>query len=497
MLERLNEKFFSWFMLAIIIICFIPIYLYAYYTVPLADDFCMAGPSYRAWIETGSMWQVIAVAWKESVYQYMTWAGEYICMFLQALPIGLGDYRLYFLSSWVIVSIFIFSVYYAGKVFLKDYLKASTQKSFIITSILLLYMVTFLPEVYDAFYWYTTSVSYTLSFAVKLMLVAGIFKSLFVTEKVSKTKIVLFILLAFASAGFECSFSQTSFFLVMSAFMVISFCKKRKKQLAVMYWIATTVGWGVALLAPGNMARQNSNYGGTTGVVSVIWESLHRGIDGISDNMNIVLLLVTLLILPITYRIVKEYEGEFRLPGLLSLYSIAVYASIYAPWVFSRGIEAPSPYGGDSGYVRNVFWMTFVLLWFINIIYWTGWFTKTFRVKLREEKVERRISINVVYYGVLLLLLSFWSVKLEHIMEYTSPRLLWHIANGNAKAYYTAMEGREELLLDNPEEVIIVPKIEMPIPTRGAGDISADETYWVNEGVKAYYKLKYGVKTEE
>lgn len=75
--------------------------------------------------------------------------------------------------------------------------------------------------------------------------------------------------------------------------------------------------------------------------------------------------------------------------------------------------------------------------------------------------------------------------------------MLWHIANGNANAYYTAMEAREERLLSDTEELIVMPKVEMPIPTRGAGDILSDETHWVNEGVKAYYRLERGVKLEE
>lgn len=492
-----NKNFFAYLMLIIVIICLIPIYLYACYTVPLADDFCMAGCSYQAWLETGSIWQVIVAAGKQSAYQYTTWSGEYICMFLQAMPIGLGDYRLYFLSSWLIMSIFVFAVYYAGKVFFIDYLKTSTSNGFIAASIVLLYMITFIPEIYDAFYWYTSVVSYTLSFAVKLLLITGIFKCLFISEKSCKIKSAILIIFAFLSAGFECSFSQTSFFMVITAFLMVSFYTKKKNKLAIMLWIATTVGWGVAMLAPGNMVRQNNNYGGTTGIVSAIWESLHRGMDGISDNLDMVLILVTLLVLPIIYKVVKESKCEFRLPGLLSLYSIAIYASSYAPWVFSRGVEAPNPYGGDSGYIRNVFWMTFVLLWFVNITYWTGWLIKVFSIKSVDRGSEKKTKTKIAYYGILLFLVLFWSLKLEHIMEYTSPRLLWHIANGNAATYYSAMEEREEILLRNSNELIVVPKIEMPIPTRGAGDISCDETHWVNEGVKAYYRLKCGVKTEE
>lgn len=481
----------------LVIAFLVPIYMYACYTVPLADDFNMAGGAYWAWVDTGSIWSVIVAAWKQSMYQYMTWAGEYVCMFLQALPIGLGNFRLYFISSWVNTSILVLAVYYAGKVFLIDYLGADKRKYRITVSVIFLFMITFLPEIYDAFYWHTTVISYTLSFAVKLVILAGIFKTLFVEKKVEKRMLVLLAIGTFLAGGFEASFSQTSFFLAITAFLIVLILKKEKLGLALLYWFATTIGWGIALLAPGNMARQEKNYGGTTSVFAVIWESMHRGFDAISENINIPLLLVTLLILPMIYKVVKKSKGTFKLPGILSFYSIAMYASAYAPWIFSRGTEAPSPYGGDSGYVRNVFWMTFVILWFVNVIYWTGWFAKNFVLEVKGKNKKEIIHKKIGYYGIILMLVLFWSIKLEHVMEYTSPRLLWHIINGNAQRYYAGMEQREELLLENSDELIIVPKLQMPIPTRGAGDILSDENHWVNEGVTVFYRLKSGVRTEE
>lgn len=491
------EKTIMYLVLFMVVVCLIPVYMYACYTVPLADDFCMAGPSYRAWVETGSIWSVIAAAWKHSMYQYMTWAGEYVCMFLQALPVGLGNYRLYFVSSWINISLLVVSVYYAGKVFLVDYLKADKEKYVLIVSIFFLYMLFFIPEIYDAFYWHTTVISYTLSFAVKIALVAGIFKILFIEEKGKNKSCILLILGTFLAGGFEVSFSQTSFFLTITAFLTISVLKKKNVVLAFVYWIATTIGWGIALLAPGNMARQEQNYGGTTSIIAVIWESMHRGFDAISENINILLLLVTMLSVPMIYKVVKTSKAQFKEPGLLSIYSIGIYASSYAPWIFSRGTEAPSPYGGDSGYIRNVFWMTFIVLWFVNVVYWTGWFTKNFGVETKEKDTKKIAQKKVGYYGVILILLLFWSIKLEHVMEYTSPRLLWHIVNGNAERYYNSMELREELLLENSKEVIVVPYLEMPIPTCGAGDISSEVNHWVNEGVNVYYKLESGVRTEE
>lgn len=496
-LKKLNERLFFGIMVVLVVGALIPIYVYALYTVPLADDYNMTAPVYHTWMNTGSLFAAIATAWEEALMRYRTWSGEYLCMFLQGLPSGLGDYRLYFISSWLIVSVFVSAIFYMGKVFIVDFLGSTKRRCFIITSVIFLYLLTFLPEIYDAFFWHTTSVSYTLSFAVKVFLITVSFQMLFVSEKIGWAKVAVLAVLNFVAAGVEGSFSHTSFFLLMSLFLLVCLIKKQNRIIAGILWFTTTVGWAVVLLAPGNMARQDGNYGNTTGLMAVIWESLHRGVETISDNMSIVLVLVTMLIIPVIYSCVKESTCEFRAPGLVTLYSVGIYASTYAPWIFSRGVEAPSPYGGDSGYIQNVFWMTFVLLWFANVIYWIGWMSKHVTIGSMNQKSANLYS-KAAFYGVILGMLFFWSLKLEHVMEYTSPRLLWHIANGNAARYYSVMEEREKIYTTLQDEVedVIVPIADMPIPTGGAGDITSDATNWVNQGVQFYYGLECGVRTE-
>lgn len=483
--------------ICIVLAFLIPIYAYACYTVPLADDFSMVLPTWRAWRETGNLFSVITVAFKWAVQSYMTWSGDYVCMFLQTLPIGLGNYRLYFLSAWIGITILVIAIYYATKIFLVDYLYADKKQWFCISSLVLIFALQFLPDLYDAFYWYTTLIAYTFSFAVKLILVASIFKQLFLVEHIGSASNIALLVMSFMAAGFECSFTQTSYFLIITAYFVYCLFAGEKRIISGIYWLVTTIGWGIALLAPGNMARQSANYGETTGVITVVWESLNRGLISISDNIDLPLLLVTLVLIPSICKITKESRCEYRLPGLFTLFSIGIYASSYAPWIFSRGVEAPSPYGGDSGYITNVFWMTFVILWFVNIVYWIGWVSKNIVSEFRDNEQEKVLRLKTLWYGTIIVLMLFWSIRLEHIMEYASPRVLWHLLNGNAQRYYMMMESREDILLTESDGIIIVPNVEMPIPTGGAGDIIADETNWINKAVEAYYELDYGVRTEE
>lgn len=495
--KSISDKIYWIGMICVVLACMLPVYVYAYYTVPLADDFSMTSSCHRVWGLTGDVFCVLIAAFKRMSDCYMTWAGDYVCMFLQTIPVGLGDYRLYFLSAWIIISCYIFAIYYVGKIFLLDYLHAEKKQWFGISTIILIFMLQFLPDLYDAFYWYTTAIAYTLSLIVKIVLVASIFKQLFILEKNNKSSSVILIIMSFLAAGFECSFTQTSYFLTITAFLVYCLFVKRKQVLASICWIAATVGWVVALFAPGNMVRQSENYGVTTGVISVIWEALNRGLISVSENIDFPLVLVTLILVPAIFKVVRLSGRKYCLPGLVTLFSIGVYSSTYAPWIFSRGVTSTNPFGGDSGYVTNVFWMLFVILWFFNIVYWMGWICNNLIERIKSHENVKKTHLKASWYGVLIALLLFWSMRLEHIMEYASPRLLWHIVNGNAQNYYSAMLEREDILQEGADGMLVVPKIKMPINSGGAGDITSDASNWVNIEVQGYYDLEYGVRTEE
>ena len=478
------------------LICILPLYAYARYTVPLADDFSMAGGPYKAWVESKSVLAVFGAAWDNVKYAYINWSGGYLCALLQSLLIGLGDFKWYFLSSWLVISVMLASLYLFAEVFFHEYIGIKKSWTFFVSTIMVLFIINYIPDVYDAFFWYDTGIAYTVGMSLKIVLSSLILKELVVLEdNNSWGRTILLIIGTFLAPSVDTAFSSVVFFLVCTLLCIRGLLYKRKRVQCIMIEMACCCGWMVTLLAPGNMNRQSSMYGESTNFIATIWESLQRGVDSISENINLPLILVTMLVVPVIYHGTKNSVRKFCYPAILTILSVGVYSSLYAPWIFSRGIEAPSPYGGDSGYVLNIFWTVFVILWFVNVTYWIGWGAQRLEIVQYGEKDKNRLY--GAFYGIILFIILFWSANLEHVMEYQSFRRYWHLLNGNAQSYYSQMLEREKLMLEGADDVLVVDSIYMPIPSAGAGDITADEENWVNKAVQYYYDLEKGIRTNE
>jgi hypothetical protein len=76
--------------------------------------------------------------------------------------------------------------------------------------------------------------------------------------------------------------------------------------------------------------------------------------------------MVMVMLLPLIWQALKETEYRFRYPGVVLLWSFCLYATGYTPSLYSLG---------HAGLSRtlNAVKITYLLLLFLNEIYWCGW----------------------------------------------------------------------------------------------------------------------------
>ena len=115
------------------------------YTVPMADDYSMVLGTHNAWEATHSVSRVLYSALVEMASRFMTWSGSFTDMFVQSLLPGLGDYNMYFLVSWILITLVLFANFYFGKCVIIDVLKASKEKWLIITSVVTIMQFECIP----------------------------------------------------------------------------------------------------------------------------------------------------------------------------------------------------------------------------------------------------------------------------------------------------------------------------------------------------------------
>lgn len=56
----------------------------SFYAYPTHDDFPSVRLASEAWATTGSLWATLKAAWDQAMYDYQTWQGTYVAMFVCA-----------------------------------------------------------------------------------------------------------------------------------------------------------------------------------------------------------------------------------------------------------------------------------------------------------------------------------------------------------------------------------------------------------------------------
>ena len=93
------------------------------------------------------------------------------------------------------------------------------------------------------------------------------------------------------------------------------------------------------------------------------------------------------MLLPLIWQALKETEYRFRYPGVVLLWSFCLYATGYTPSLYSLG---------HAGLSRtlNAAKITYLLLLFLNEIYWCGWLQQ--RLQKMAGELERSRSVVVL-----------------------------------------------------------------------------------------------------
>ena len=74
-----------------------PLMAMSFYAYPTHDDFPSVRLAADAWAMTGSLWDTLKAAWNQAMYDYQTWQGTYVAMFVCAFQPMAFSMRLFWL----------------------------------------------------------------------------------------------------------------------------------------------------------------------------------------------------------------------------------------------------------------------------------------------------------------------------------------------------------------------------------------------------------------
>jgi hypothetical protein len=176
----------------------------------------------------------------------------------------------------------------------------------------------------------------------------------------------------------------------------------------------------------------------------------------------------------------------FRFPGLFAFVSCSVFASSFFP----------SIYVGDFLVSRslNVSFYLYVLLIFLNMLYWCGWASeKNSKKQDSFSKKQKHVSKTgspgtaLSFTAVIFFIIVFAAKSAGDPDSVAGLGALRSLVNGEAKAYHIESLEREAIYNDPAVLDVEVRKFSRQPRLLTYSDITEDAQEWKNKSVARYY----------
>lgn len=382
-----GEKLLAIGFCLLLLAALIPLFRLTIYAVPYYDDYNFGRFARAAIEQEQSKWAAISGALDCSRTQWYAWQGTYSSIFFMTLMPAVWGEQYYFLGPVFILLLLLAGSMVFTHVILRKVFRMEKWSSLAIQAVITIAEFMFIYSAQSGFYWYNGGIHYVgmhgfgllfLSVAICLERAEGrTAKGLLFTASV---------LLAMITAGSNFVTALQGLLCLLTILLVSVVVERRRTGLWLLpSTLVYIIGFGLNVAAPGNSVRARSYVGWGYGPLESIGRSFLEAVKHIPEYTGPVVLMVMLLLLPMIWQAVKSTDYRFRYPGIVLALSFCLYATGYTPSLYSLG---------HAGLSRtlNAVKITYLLLLFLNEIYWIGWLRQL--LEKRAEQTTGQLTIQ-------------------------------------------------------------------------------------------------------
>ena len=361
------------------------------------------------------------------------------------------------------------------------------------------FQLLYVPHVVEGFYWYVGATGYTMTYALMLLLVNAYYEALYADSKRKKVGFgIATFLLAFMIAGSNYAGALLTAE-ILALLLILLFVKKaggKKKLFAGGILVEYLVCFACNALSPGNTSRMNNVE--SYGVVGSVLASLKQAAVFCKEwfHVPVSLLLVFLCVLAIPQ--LKKSEFHWRLPGIYTLVTFGLMASLMTPPFFAGATWGP-------GRLINLVYYSYYFFLTTNLCYWMGWGIEKYGKKeqysqddngqgeSRKDAVWKNGNQSILPLGAVLVLgiLLLGCMKVYGLQSTNSTSALLSIVKGEAKQYRLENEERWKLLSDENLTELELNDFTVKPYVLYHDDITDDPDDWRNTTVKGFFHKDY------
>ena len=471
----------------VFIISLLPLITLSFYSHPAGDDYVYGASAHLVWSETHSLFQTLKAAVQTVVDYYYSWQGTYASIFFMALQPAVFSQRLYFLTTFLMLGMLTGGTLFLIKIIFTRYLHFPLSLRLSLSFAVLILCIQTPEEGKSAFFWYNGALHYVFMHSCMLFLLA--FLLMFPKTSYKSAKIGCLLascILSFITGG---SNFVTALITPVLILMLLFFCLLARKKYAMFYFLPLTIhliGFLISVTAPGNTVRMDMQ-AAPMNAVEAIYYSFIYAVNGIGEWTSLYLLFFVCLLLPFLVPVLFKTDFDFPMPGVAAALSFCVISATYTPSLYSMG----HVYIFER--TLNIMRMLFYLLFFLNLVYTTGWLTakckkygceKTIFNFLMELRRHCAASFAIGMTAFFLGLLVFSDKDKIPALSATDS-----LVKGYAKSYHEESLYRITLLTMEGVDEVWVPNLSVVPPLLDEQYLSSDTTDYRNQAVAKWFGI--------
>lgn len=449
---RPSPKAYTCAAAVMLVVLLIPLLRLTIYSVPCSDDY-IYGRYAKVAIETGEgllMTRVLASVWDCIRTSWHAWQGTYSSIFFMVLMPGIWGEQYYCIGPMFLILFLAVSVMTLVYTLLHTVLKTDRIQALGIATASASLTLLMIHTAQDGFYWFNGGMHYVGMHSFCMLLVSVAVKILYSEKAIKRYGLILAgMLLALIVAGANFVTALQGLLICLSI-LFCGFLKKDKRVFGLFPILAVYAGgFYMNVMAPGNDKRSYSYIGWGLSPAKSVLASFQTGAEMAWEFTGWMTIVFLLLMLPSVIYMVKRVTFSFKLPGLVTLWSVCLYATGFTPSLFSLG---------HKGLERtlNAVKLTWQLLLILNLVYWCGWIVS-------HHKQIKGTMYRWWYYGVLAVTaLVVFHTETNQAGSFSSYGAYYYIRTGEAYNFYQEYLGRVEVLKSDAMNVRFDPYVWKP-----------------------------------
>ena len=450
----------------ILLITISPYILFAFFSVPSADDFAQAVSS----LEKGNIGYVIN--------NYLKWGGRYSYDFILSFlnVFGHKTSKYFMVSYYYFIPLFLIAIYTTSSyIFISLISKNARMRWKLVFSLISTIFMLSSVDLSSTIFWWSGGLNYTLPHSLFLISFAITLSTIYINSSgiLSLLLTILNVILILLISGFNEALIASNVAVISIIFfsnLILKTLKKNEYLKLLFFEVSAIISALVAILAPGNAARfsadgKQSNI--TIVTIKSLWSTFHNILDWINPLWLCLCVLLLFVLSPLLSDQLKLYIKDKRkfIPTIISL-GIALYMSYFVR-NYSLGNEGPPRTNSLS---LTIFFVSTVFLCLYILV-------KLDSPNLQNFIRDPKKALIIVMVFCILSIAKNGQLLKDELVNLRSHYEYYHTIYPKL-----ATAGPDAIVELQPE-----PRVSI---VRGQCYLTDDKNYWVNQSVAKYFNVR-------